>query len=222
MGLTGGNGDLVNCCQCQGIESLFDRKYVAGELARYRKKGPDKTTRMLLESLKAEGVEGKTLLDIGGGVGAISNELFKAGLLHATNVEASTAYLEAAKDEAERQGHADKVSQRHGNFVDLAADIPPADIVTLDRVICCYPGMQALVGLSAARAGKFYGVVYPRDEWWIKLGLAAQNLFFRLRQSSYRAFAHPTAAVEALLRSNGLKRHSFQKTIVWQVVVYAR
>ncbi len=212
----------MNCCQCQGIETLFDRKYVAKELARYRTKGPDKTTRMLLDSLKDEDIDGMTLLDIGGGVGAISNELFKAGLSRATNVEASSAYLEAAKDEAERQGHADRMSLRHGNFVDLASDIPPADIVTLDRVICCFPDMQALVGVSVARARKLYGVVYPRDTWWIKTGLAVQNLFFRLQQSPYRAFAHPTAAVDALVRSNGLKPRSSQKTIVWQVVVYAR
>ncbi len=211
----------MNCCQCQGIETLFDRKFVAKELARYRRKGPDKTTRMLLDSLKA-GVDGMTLLDIGGGVGVISNELFKAGISSATNVEASTAYLEAAKDEAARQGHTERVSYRHGNFVDLAADIPPADIVTLDRVICCFPDMQGLVGLSVARARKLYGVVYPRDAWWVKIGLAVENLVYRLQKSSFRVFAHSTDAVEALLRSNGWKRLSCRKTIIWQVVVYSR
>jgi predicted TPR repeat methyltransferase len=212
----------MNCCQCQGIEMLFDRRFVAKDLARYRAKGPDKTTRMLLESLEAEGVKEKTLLDIGGGVGAISNELFKAGLSRATNVEASSAYLEAAKEEAERQGHADRMSLRHGNFVDLAADIPPADIVTLDRVICCFPDMQALVGLSAARAGNLYGVVYPRDAWWAKIGLAVENFVYRLQRSPFRVFAHPTEAVEALVTSNGLKRRLSRKTFVWQVVVYSR
>ncbi len=212
----------MSCCQCQGIETLFDRRFVAKDLARYRTKGPDKTTRMLLDSLKAERVEGMTLLDIGGGVGAISNELFKAGISSATNVEASSAYLEAAKDEAARRGHAERVSYRHGDLLDLAADIPPADIVTLDRVICCYPDMQGLVGLSAARARKLYGVVYPRDTWWVKLGLAVENLVYRLRKSSFRVFSHPTEAVEALVTSNGLKRRSSHKTFVWQVVVYSR
>jgi magnesium-protoporphyrin O-methyltransferase len=112
------------------------------------------------------------------------------------------------------------VDHRHGNFVDLAADLPPADIVTLDRVICCYHDMQALVRLSAARARKLYGVVYPRDTWWVKTGLAIENFFYRLRQSSFRTFLHPTAAVESLVCSHGLKPRFYRK-LVWQVAIYA-
>lgn len=126
----------MNCCQCQGIEELFSQKYVSKELARYRSKGPDKTTIMLTEALKVEGVNGLKLLDIGGGVGAIQHELISAGVDQATDVEASSAYLDAAFEEAQRQGHADQISYHYGNFIDLADNIQPADIVTLDRVIC--------------------------------------------------------------------------------------
>ena len=212
----------MNCCQCQGIEELFSQKYVDKELSRYRAKGPDKTTRMLIEAVKKEGVDGLSLLDIGGGIGAIQHELLEAGVQSVTSVDASTAYLTTARVEAERRGIADHVKYHHGNFVDLAPDIAPADIVTLDRVICCYPDMEKLVSLSAARSRKVYGVVYPRHTWWIKIGLALGNLFFRLRGSSFRTFVHPTEAVEALLESHGLKRHSYRQTLVWQVVVYTR
>lgn len=172
----------MNCCQCQGIEAQFDRKKAAKKLETYRAHSPDLTTRILIDALKAEGAEGMTLLDIGGGVGAIQHELLRSGVRSVTNVEASTAYIAAARAEHERQGHADHVDHRHGNFVDLAADLPPADIVTLDRVICCYHDMQALVGLSAARARKLYGVVYPRDTWWAKIGLPVENFFHWLRK----------------------------------------
>ncbi len=212
----------MNCCQCQGIEELFSQQYVNKELLRYRAKGPDKTTRMLTEAIKEEGVDGLTLLDIGGGVGAIQHELIDAGVQHVTSVEASTAYLTAAKAEAQRRGLQIVFSYHHGNFVDLAADIAPADIVTLDRVICCYHDMENLVGLSAARARKLYGLVYPRDAWWVKIGLALENFFFRLRRSPFRTFSHPTKAVEDILGSNGLKRRSYRQTLVWQVVVYSR
>ena len=212
----------MNCCQCQGIETEFDQKKVARKLESYRARGPDLTTRILIDALQAEGTHGMTLLDIGGGIGAISHELLKAGISSALEVEASTASLEAAKDEAVRQGHADRVRQRHGNFVDVAADISPADIVTLDRVICCYHDMQGLVSLSAARARKLYGVVYPRDMWWVKIGLAIENFFYRLRQSPFRVFVYSTEAVEAIISSHGLKRCFSHKTLVWQVVVYAR
>ncbi len=91
----------MSYCQCQEIE-LETTKWVNHDLKRYREKGPIKTTAMLLEFLREEGVKGLTLLDIGGGVGVIHHELLKSDVPQAANVEASTAYIKAAKDEAER------------------------------------------------------------------------------------------------------------------------
>jgi magnesium-protoporphyrin O-methyltransferase len=171
---------------------------------------------------KAEDATEMTLLDIGGGVGAIQHRLLNAGVNRATNVDASTAYIKAAQGEAERLGHSDRVSYHHGNFVDLAPEIVPADIVTLDRAICCYHDMPALVGLSAARAAKFYGLVYPRDTWWLKIGVTIINLFSWLLRWEYRFFVHPTEAVETVLHNNGLREYFHRKTFLWQVAVYAR
>jgi len=212
----------MTCRQCQGIEELFSQSYVTQELSRYRKKGPIKTTRMLAEAIKGQGVQGLTLLDIGGGVGAIQHQLLDAGVQGATDVDASSAYISAARDEAGRRGLAERTSYLHGNFVDLAEKVASADIVTLDRVICCYDEVEKLVGLSAERARKLYGVVYPRDTWWVKAGLWLENFFLRLRKSPYRSYVHPTEAVEALLTRNGLKRRTYRQTFVWQVVVYSR
>jgi magnesium-protoporphyrin O-methyltransferase len=212
----------MSCCQCQGIETFFNKKTATRELKQYRRKGPRKTTRMLIDALKAEGVDGMALLDIGGGIGIIQHELLSAGADSVTNVEASTAYIEAVKEEARRQGHADRVSFYHGDFVDLAPDIPSADIVTLDRVICCYHDMKALVGLSSARAGKLYGVVYPRDTWWTRIGLAIGNFVFGVLRNPFRIFVHPTEAVEAVVRGNGLEPRFYRQTAIWQVVVYGR
>src|SRR6266508_4007771 len=117
----------MDCCQCRGMESQFDRGEAERKLRAYRRGGPVLSTR--------------TLLDIGGGVGAIQHELLKAGAARATDVDASNAYLDAARAEAARQGHADRATFHHGDFVALADAIAPADIVTLDRVICCYHDM---------------------------------------------------------------------------------
>ena len=210
------------CSQCQGIEELFNHQFVTKELTRYRLKGPVKTTRMLIDALKEADIQELTLLDIGGGVGAVQHELISAGVHSATSVDASTAYITAARTEAQSRGYEDRVSYHQGNFVDLVGEIAPADIVTLDRVICCYPDMEKLVDLSAARARKLYGLVYPRDTWWVKTGLAIGNFFFRLRHSHFRTYSHPTRAVEALVEDRGLKRRSYRHTLVWQVVVYTR
>jgi hypothetical protein len=212
----------MSCTQCQGIEDLFSEEYVAKELKQYRRRGPDKTTKILIEALKEEEVEGLTLLDIGGGLGAIQHAMLHAGVQSATDIEASKAYLDAAKAETTRRGFAERVNYQHGNFVELAANTPPADIVTLNRVICCYPDMEKMVGLSVSRAGRLYGLVYPRTDWWMKIWHGIQSLFLRLTCSRFRTYLHPEEEVEALVSDQGFKQRFYRKTFTWQIVVYSR
>lgn len=212
----------MTCTQCQGIEDLFSEEYVARELKQYRKRGPDKTTRLLIEALKEQEVDGLTLLDIGGGLGAIQHELMQAGVESAVDIEASLAYVNAAKDETARRGFAGRVDYRHGNFVDMAQAVPPADIVTLNRVICCYPDVERMVGLSLARAGKLYGLVYPRTDWWMKLWHAIQTFFLQLTRSRFRTYLHSPEKVEAMVKGQGFIRSYYRKTFTWQVAVYRR
>jgi hypothetical protein len=212
----------MTCCQCQGIERLFDRREALHKLSAYTRHGPDRTTRLLLDAVKAVGVEGATLLDIGGGVGVAQLELLSAGLHSATDVDASSAYLHVAREEAQRRGYGDRVIYRHGDFVALAPEIEPADIVTLDRVICCYHDMPALVRASATKARRLYGVVYPRDTWWTRGYSATENTAFRLRRHAYRSFIHPTRLVDALIRRSGMERRFLRQGAFWQVVLYAR
>jgi 2-polyprenyl-3-methyl-5-hydroxy-6-metoxy-1,4-benzoquinol methylase len=209
-------------CQCQGIESLFDQRLAATQLERMRRRGPQKTTRLLVEALRALGVQGRTLLDIGGGVGVIQHQLLASGVPEAVDVDASSAYLRAARSEAQRLGFEGRVRYHFGNFVDLAHGIPPVDIVTLDRVICCYDDMKGLVGASADRAQHLYGIVYPRDVWWTKLGIRVMNLGHKLRGNPFRVFAHGTSAVEAILESRGLVRTYHRTAGLWQVAVFSR
>lgn len=212
----------MRCCQCHGIETMFGERVARKDLKRYRRKGPLKTTRILLDALQAEGVAGATLLDIGGGVGAVPNELFGAGVTGATVVDASPAYLQAATAEAERQGHVDRITYHRGDFVEVAANVAPADVVTLDRVICCYDEMEALVSASAEKAGRLYGIVYPRDTWWNRLGVSLVNLSCRVRRNPFRVFIHSPGAVERMIQSEGLTRRFYRTTTLWQVIVYAR
>ncbi len=212
----------MSCRQCRGIEEMFDQRTVAKELARYRRRGVGGTTRLLIDAVKAAGVGGSTLLDIGGGVGAIQQELLSAGAQSATGVDASAAYLEAQREEAQRRGHGGRSQHYHGDFVTLAPEIPPADVVTLDRVICCYHDMTALVGASVARARRLYGLVYPRYTWWNRIGRPVGNLFLRLRRSSFRIYLHVPGEVETIIRAAGLRRRFARHTVFWQVAVYGR
>jgi magnesium-protoporphyrin O-methyltransferase len=215
-------GDMSCCRQCEGIETMFGQDNARRELKDFLKNGPSKQTRLLLDEITKRGVDGLTLLDIGGGVGAIQHALAEAGATHITDVDASSAYLAVARSEAERRGYAERADHHFGNFIDLAPDIPPADVVTLDRVICCYHDMHTLVSLSAAKARKFYGFVYPIDAWWTRLASRAANFMLGLSSNPFRMFVHPQQSVESLLESEGLHKIFYRPVGLWQVVLYSR
>jgi SAM-dependent methyltransferase len=213
---------VVTCRQCDGIERQFGRKTAQWELRRYRKRGPSPTTRMLIDALRRESVAGASILDVGAGVGAIYHELLASGARDAVHVDVSPEYLSVAREEAERRGHANRVEFVRGDFVDVAPARGEADIVTLDRVICCYPDMKRLVALSADKARRLLGAVYPREAWWMRVATAGVNFVMRVRRSGFRTYVHPPAAIDAVLRAHGLERRTFRRTLAWEVVVYSR
>ncbi len=195
---------------CEGLERCFNTKRVERELADYRQHGAVPTTRRLIALLQAEDVADMTLLDIGSGLGAIPQALLHIGVRQAVDMNASAAYLAIARQEVERLGIAERMQFVHGNFVAVAETIQAADIVTLDRVICCFADMPSLVSQSAARAKRFYGIVIPRDTWSMRLYGRLRNLAFGVQRISMRFYVHSTTAIDATVRAQELERHAAQ------------
>jgi magnesium-protoporphyrin O-methyltransferase len=191
-------------------------------LERYQNEGAAKTTRQLIAAISRQGLKGMTLLDIGGGLGGIQHALLAGGVVQATYVDASSAYMKAAREEAIRREIDEQITFLHGDFVDLAEEIPSAEIVTLDRVVCCYDDMQALVRLSAKKARKLYGMVFPRDLWLFRLLLPVANFFLSLTGTPFRIFIHSTEQVEQILKEEGLAPSYYRKSGFWQIMVYCR
>ena len=210
------------CAQCETIEGKFDAATARKKLADLQRGGPDRTTRMLLDALREQGVAGATLLDIGAGVGAVHQELLASGAASGVHVDASAAYLAVAREQATREGHATKVRFVHGDFVEVAPSLVAADVVTLDRVICCYPDVEALVGRSAEKTRRLYGAVYPRAAWWVRLGFALGNAVLRLRRSAFRIYLHAPSRIDGLLTGAGFARCHLERTLIWEVAVYRR
>jgi SAM-dependent methyltransferase len=210
------------CCPTQAIAGQFGRETAREELHRYRSDGPLPTTHALVDALVSQGVADADVLDVGAGIGAIHHALLERGAKRAVHVDISPDYVEAAREESTRRGQADRVRFVTGDFVALAPQIAAADVVTLDRVICCYPDMEPLVARSAEKARRLYGAVYPRDGWWIRVGILAMNGMKRLRGSAFRSYLHSPEAIDAVLRRLGLERRSTQRTWFWEVVVYRR
>lgn len=214
----------MSCCtstQCQGIEEVFDAELADDELEEYRRDGPSKTTLRLLEAIRAQNGHARSLLDIGGGIGAIQHEL-APDLDAIVNVDASPAYSQAARSEAERRGYAERADYRVGDFVRLAPEIPGSDIVTLDRVLCCYDDMAGLVDAAAGKAQNILGLVYPVDRIVFRAGFAVINFVQRILRRPFRMFIHNSRAVDDRIRNAGFRPEFQHKSLIWQVVVYAK
>ncbi len=212
----------MTCCHCPGVARMFDERTARRQLRRYRRRGPGKGTRQLVDAVAGDGVEGRTFIDVGGGVGAIQHELMERGAAGGTSADASPSYLEAARAEAEARGHADRIRYVEGDFVERSGEIDPADLVTLDRVVCCYPDMPALVGAAARLTRRTLGLVIPRGTRFVRGGVAIVNLFQRLRRHPFRVYVHDPREVEAVLAEHGLGRRYLREGAVWRVAVFGR
>lgn len=209
-----------NCCEI--TDQTFGEDSARADVRSYHKRGPSKQTRLLLEAIRSLGLKNAELLDIGGGIGVIHHELLEDVAREATHVDASSAYLKEAKQEAARRGHAGRVRFVHADFTEVASDVSKADIVTLDRVVCCYPDFRGLLSAAADHSQRALAFTYPRETWYLRLGLGIINFFQRLRKDPFRVFLHPIAEMDALLQKQGLQRISLRRLFVWEMALYRR
>jgi magnesium-protoporphyrin O-methyltransferase len=211
------------CCEFAGaVHTQFTRKKAAAELARYRKSGPGITTRFLRDGLAKAGLTSGSLLDVGAGVGALTFELLDRGISSAVAVDASAPYLAAAQAEAARRDRTRTLSFVHGDFVELAPRLPSADVVTLDRVVCCYPDYKPLLNEAIAHTTRGIALSYPRERSFVRLGVRAENALRRLRSNHFRTFVHPVAEMERMIRDDGFELVSRNQTAKWAADVYVR
>jgi len=209
-----------NCCEI--TDNTFGEEEAKANLKDYRKRGPANQTRLILEAVRSLGLKGAALLDIGGGIGTIHHELLGDVAREATHVDASSAYLKVATEEAKRRGHDGQVNFIHADFIDVAADLSEVDIVTLDRVVCCYPDFRRLLKSAAGKSRKAIAMTYPRETWYLRMGIAVMNFFQRLRNDPFRVFIHPVNEMEWLLNGEGLQKISVRRLFVWEMALYQR
>jgi magnesium-protoporphyrin O-methyltransferase len=212
----------MDCCDRTVYDDTFDAREAEARLREYRRDGPRDSTARLVDGLATGGVEGMTVLDIGAGVGAVHHALLAAGAATAVDVDASGPYIAAARGEAERRGLADRVTYRKGDAVALGPELEPADLVALDRVVCCYPQMEALVRVAAGRTRRRLGMVLPRDDAWIRAGVGIANGWNAIRRNPFRLHAHRMADVLAAATADGLVPVATHRGIFWQMLILER
>lgn len=208
------------CCDEDLAAIGYDGLNARQDLERWRSGRLYPATEELIDIVRRQGIDGARLLDVGAGVGAVHLTLLEAGAATAVDVDASRGYLATARAEAERRGLTDRVEHHYGDLVELAHDLPPADIVTMDSVICCYPYLEPLLEAAVRTRPRVVGITYPRDTWWMRLYMRSYNVVEALRRRPGRYFVHRHSDVNRLMARAGYDNVHEGGSRIWRVVLY--
>lgn len=211
-----------SCCSPKGYRWIFSQRMAHSEANRYRRKGLDATSRKIVDFVKAQGVEGRTVLEVGGGIGAIQIELLKAGAARAVSVELTPTYEDDANALLREAGLADRAERKILDFAIAGADVDGADIVIMNRVICCYPDMPRLAGQASDHARQLLVMSFPRRAWWMRIGLGIGNLVLRLTRREFQIFLHPPQRILATSEQHGLHTVLDEAGVFWIVAALRR
>jgi hypothetical protein len=208
----------VSCCTPAGYESFFGPQ-VERDVRRYRRKGLTATAAWLRDALVQEGVADSSVLEIGGGIGAIQIELLEAGAARAENLEMVPSYEAAARELVTQRGLEERVGRSLGDVVADPGVATPADIVVMHRVICCYPDAAGLIGAACDKARERIAITIPRESWWVRLEFGAMNAWLRLRRVAFRAYVHPVGPMLEAAGAHGFHPTDRTSGALWESVI---
>lgn len=208
----------MSCCDPNGLNGLFKGSVVEAELRDFKKRGLGKRQRAILEALP-DSVAGRSVLDIGCGVGGLGLSLLARGAAYGTFVDVSRAYLQAARELAEARV-SKKVEFVQGDFVQT--DLSSADIVFLDRVVCCYPDAPTLLRKAAAHSEAHLTFSYPRPTWWMHLVARLLNSGMWAWRKDYRFYVHGEDALLKAAKTSGHTLRERRSVGVWRIATFAR
>ena len=214
------------CCQppeSGDYEGMFDTDWANKEADAYIDHGLEARAERLIAFLVENSAGPIRVLDVGSGAGGVHHELLRRGLAASVvAVEASSAYISAARMISERLGQESQVEYLHGDFATAADGIDSADAVILDRVICCYPHLNQLLGASASKAERYLALSYPREKWWVRIAFGLFNVYLKLKRKDFRTFVHPHAEVHSIAVRDGLEQVHADTEGFWQITVFER
>lgn len=213
---------MSDCCTPKGYRWIFSERNARFDARRYRRRGLDPTSRRIVEYLTARGVKGRTVLEVGGGVGAIQIELLKAGASRAVSIELTPTYEQVAAELLREAGLEDRVERQVMDFAEASEAVEKADVIVLNRVICCYPDMPKLVGAAADHAKEALVLSFPREAWWTGIGFGGGNFLLRLARREFHVFMHSSKRIIATCQQRGLKTTLDRSGLIWRVAAFSR
>ena len=185
-------------------------------------------TKPLLDALGRTGLDGRTVLDLGCGVGDLMLALLARGARTGTGLDLGTGGIQQARDLATSRGLADRATFVVGDGA--VAPLAAADVVVLNRVVCCYPDVDALIANATGAAQRVFAFTAPVDRGIIgalnRFSTWCSNRWYALRRAKYRGFrvfVHDLDAVERKVRAAGFERTDDERVrVVWRLEVFAR
>jgi hypothetical protein len=213
---------VSDCCTPRGYRWIFSERSAQMEAKRYRRRGLDATSRRIVDYLKKLGVEGRTVLEIGGGIGAIQIELLKAGAARATSIELTPTYEEVANQLLSEAGLSGRVERKVMDFAQAANQVDSADVVVMNRVICCYHDMPRLAGAAADHTRQTLVMTFPRRALWMRAGLGVANGLLWLTRRHFHLFVHRPSEIIATSQRNGLRPVLNETGVMWTLAALSR
>lgn len=213
---------MSSCCQPGDYDKVFDEKHARSKATAYAREGVTGDERRIVDFVRGRMSPGYSVLEVGGGVGEIGLELLNDGAARALNIELATKYESVAAELIRERGLGDRVERRLGDFVREAERVPAADVVVMNRVVCCYPDADALVGAAADHARRYLVLTIPVDRWWIRFGIGIGNAFLALRRNTFRGYVHATRAVLAAAERRGMRLAERRCGLLWQLIALER
>ena len=210
----------MTCNHCCGADRFFDLKGAQKRMKNYKRKGAGKSTKKLLKLLSTQNITDKTLLDIGGGVGAIQWNFLEKGGKNTMDVDASNGYIDVAKSYAAENDFVEKAQFLNGDFVDMSEEISAYDFVTLDKVVCCYPDYHSLLGLAIQKCNNTIALTFPLAGPISKITAVFENIYFTFKKNPFRTYIHSPDDIEKFILSKGFKIVSKKVSFPWHVRVY--
>jgi magnesium-protoporphyrin O-methyltransferase len=212
----------VSCCARHGQEELFGERFARRAAKRYRRKGPDPMARALARRASARGLEHATVLEIGGGIGQVLLQLLAGGARAGEVVELVPAYEQEAAALAAEAGVGERASYRTADLVADPAARREADVVVLNKVVCCTPDGIELAGIAAGLARRTLVLSFPRGVWWVRAAFGGANLVFRVRRRRFRTFVHSPEELRAAIERHGLEPASTRDGPLFRIAAFER
>jgi len=213
---------VSSCCRPGDYDKVFDEKHARSKARAYAREGLTGDARHIADLVRSRMPRGYSVLEVGGGIGEIGLELLRDGAVRALNVELATKYESVAAELIRERGLGDRVDRRLGDFVREADGVPDADVVLMNRVVCCYPDADALVGAAADHARRYLVLTIPVDRWWIRLGIGIGNALLALRRNTFRGYVHATRVVIAAAERRGMRLAERRRGLIWQLIALER